>query len=300
VAAAGPESAVNSFMTAGPLPNRWRLPDLGQGVGLRTRHFRHITGHWPVMDWFEILSENFLDTGGRPMWFLDQIAERYPIVMHGVSLSVGSTDPVDFGFLDKLAALAKRVQARWLGDHICWTGVAGVNGHDLYPVPYTEESLRHMVGRVRIIQDYLERPLVLENPSTYLTFAASSMREEEFIARLSVEADCALLLDVNNVYVTCRNHDLDPVAYLDAIPYDRVVQVHLAGHTDNGTHCIDTHDGHVIDPVWELYRRVHERTGGRATLLEWDANIPSFPVLQREVGKAARLRARGAPRTAAA
>lgn len=272
------------------LPNRWGLPDLGLGVGLRTQHFRYITGQWPAMDWFEILSENFLDTEGRPLWYLDQIAERYPIVMHGVCLSVGSTDPIDFGFLDKLAALARRVKAVWLGDHICWTGVAGVNGHDLYPVPYTEQGLRHMIERVRIIQDYLQRPLVLENPSTYLTFASSSMPEEEFIARLAVESGCALLLDVNNVYVTCRNHDLDPVAYLDAIPYEHVVQVHLAGHTDNGTHCIDTHDGHVIDEVWDLYRRVHDRTGGRATLLEWDASIPKFPVLQQEVQKAARFR----------
>jgi hypothetical protein len=273
-----------------PLPNRWNLPDLGLGVGLRTQHFRHITEHWPAMDWFEILSENFIDTEGRPQWYLDQIAERYPIVMHGVSLSVGSTDPIDFGFLDKLAALARRVNARWLGDHICWTGVAGLNGHDLYPVPYTEEGLRHMIGRVRTIQDYLERPLVLENPSTYLTFASSSMPEEEFIARLAVESDCALLLDVNNVYVTCRNHDLDPLAYLDAIPYEHVVQVHLAGHTDNGTHCIDTHDGRVIDAVWELYARAQEKTGGRATLLEWDAKLPKFAVLQEEVRKAAKFR----------
>jgi hypothetical protein len=273
-----------------PLPNRWNLPDLGLGVGLRTQHFRHITEHWPAMDWFEILSENFIDTEGRPQWYLDQIAERYPIVMHGVSLSVGSTDPIDFCFLDKLAALARRVNARWLGDHICWTGVAGLNGHDLYPVPYTEEGLRHMIGRVRTIQDYLERPLVLENPSTYLTFASSSMPEEEFIARLAVESDCALLLDVNNVYVTCRNHDLDPLAYLDAIPYEHVVQVHLAGHTDNGTHCIDTHDGRVIDAVWELYARVQEKTGGRATLLEWDAKLPKFAVLQEEVRKAAKFR----------
>jgi uncharacterized protein len=272
------------------LPNRWNLPDLGLGVGLRTQHFRHITERWPAMDWFEILSENFIDSEGRPLWYLDQIAERYPIVMHGVCLSVGSTDPIDFGFLDKLAALAKRVNALWLGDHICWTGVAGLNGHDLYPVPYTEEGLRHMVSRVRTIQDYLERPLVLENPSTYLTFASSSMPEEEFIARLAVEADCALLLDVNNVYVTCRNHDLDPKAYLAAIPYEHVVQVHLAGHTDNGTHCIDTHDGRVIDEVWQLYAQVHARTGGRATLLEWDAKVPKFQVLQQEVGKAAKFR----------
>jgi uncharacterized protein (UPF0276 family) len=273
-----------------PAGNRWGLPDLGLGVGLRTPHFRHITSKWPAMDWFEILSENFIDTGGRPMHFLDQVAERYPIAMHGVSLSVGSTDPIDFEFLDKLKALAKRVKAKWLGDHVCWTGVAGLNGHDLYPVPYTEESLRHMVSRVRAIQDYLERPLVLENPSTYLTFAASSMPEEEFIARLAAEADCALLLDVNNVYVTCRNHDLDPVAYLAAIPADRVVQIHLAGHTDNGTHCIDTHDGRVVDAVWDLYARFTARAGQRATLLEWDADVPKFSVLQQEVRKAARFR----------
>lgn len=289
-------------MKAASLPNRWNLPDLGLGVGLRTTHFRHITEHWPAMDWFEILSENFIDTGGRQLNYLDQISERYPIAMHGVSLSVGSTDRIDFGFLDKLAMLAERTKAVWLGDHICWTGVAGVNGHDLYPVPYTEEGLRHMISRVKTIQDYLERPLVLENPSTYLTFASSSMPEEEFIARLAVEADCALLLDVNNVYVTCRNHDLDPVAYLDAIPYEHVVQVHLAGHTDNGTHCIDTHDGRVIDEVWQLYKRVHDRTGGRATLLEWDAKVPKFEVLQQEVGKAARFRSgdRQAARSAAA
>jgi uncharacterized protein len=283
-----------------PMPNRWNLPDLGLGVGLRTRHFRHITETWPAMDWFEILSENFIDTEGRPLWYLDQIAERYPIVMHGVSLSVGSADPIDFGFLTKLRALAARVKAVWLGDHICWTGVAGVNGHDLYPVPYTEESLRHMVARVRIVQDYLEQPLVLENPSTYLTFASSTMPEEEFIARLATESGCALLLDVNNVYVTCRNHDLDPVAWLEAIPYEHVVQVHLAGHSDNGTHCIDTHDGHVIDEVWALYALVHAKTGGRATLLEWDAKIPGFADLQQEVRKAARFRDPGGrARTAA-
>ncbi len=273
-----------------PSPNRWNLPDLGLGVGLRTAHFRHIVEKWPRMDWFEILSENFIDTEGRPLHFLDQIAERYPIVMHGVSLSIGSTDPVDFEFLGKLKALAARVRAVWMGDHICWTGVAGLNGHDLYPVPYTEESLKHLVERVRIAQDFLERPLVLENPSTYLTFRSSSMPEEEFIARLAQEADCALLLDVNNVYVTCRNHDLDPHEYLKAIPYDRVVQIHLAGHTDHGSHCIDTHNGRVIDPVWDLYADVQRCRGNTATLLEWDADIPKFEVLAREVGRANRFR----------
>jgi uncharacterized protein (UPF0276 family) len=288
-------------MTTGARSNRWNLPDLGLGVGLRTAHFGHIVEHWPAMDWFEILSENFIDTEGRPLYFLDRIAERYPIVMHGVCLSIGSTDPLDFVFLDKLRRLARRVNAMWMGDHICWTGVAGRNGHDLYPVPCTEQALRHMVERVRIVQDYLERPLVLENPSTYVTFVASQMPEQEFIARLARDADCALLLDVNNVYVTCRNHDLDPFEYLDAIPGEHVVQVHLAGHTDNGTHCVDTHDGPVIDPVWELYAHALRRTGSRATLLEWDARIPSFDVLQQEVGKAARFRAAaGAPVTVAA
>jgi uncharacterized protein (UPF0276 family) len=270
--------------------NRWRLPDLGLGVGLRTAHFRYIVDKWPRMDWFEILSENFIETEGRPLYYLDQIAERYPIVMHGVSLSIGTTDPVDFEFLGRLKALAARVRAVWMGDHICWTGVAGLNGHDLYPVPYTEQSLKHLIERVRIAQDFLERPLVLENPSTYLTFQASSMPEEEFIARLAEGADCALLLDVNNVYVTCRNHDLDPLEYLKAIPYDRVVQIHLAGHTDHGTHCIDTHNGRVIDAVWHLYAEVQRRRGNTATLLEWDADIPKFDVLQREVGRANRFR----------
>jgi uncharacterized protein (UPF0276 family) len=270
--------------------NRWNLPDLGLGVGLRAAHFRHIVQKWPRMDWFEILSENYIDTDGRPLHYLDQIAERYPIVMHGVSLSIGSTDPIDFELLAKLKRLAARVRAVWMGDHICWTGVAGLNGHDLYPLPYTEESLKHVVERVRIVQEYLERPLVLENPSTYLTFRASSMPEEEFIARLAEEADAALLLDVNNVYVTCRNHDLDPYEYLKAIPYDRVVQIHLAGHTDHGSHCIDTHNGRVIDAVWDLYAEVQRRRGNTATLLEWDADIPKFEVLEREVGRANRFR----------
>ncbi len=272
------------------IPNRWGLPDLGLGMGLRTVHYQHILEHWPTIDWFEIISENYIDTEGRPLWFLDQIAERYPIVMHGVSMSIGSTDPIDVPFLKKLKALAERVKAVWLGDHVCWTGVAGINGHDLYPVPYNEESLRHMVERIRIVQDVMERPLVLENPSTYLTFRSSTISEAEFIARMAEESDCALLLDVNNVYVTCRNHDLDPKEYLKGFPYERVVQIHLAGHTDKGTHCIDTHDDHVIDAVWELYRAVMTEAGNRATLLEWDDKIPEFEVVHDEVKKAERFR----------
>lgn len=272
------------------IKNRWDFPDLGLGVGLRTVHFNHILEHWPEVDWFEIMSENFMDTKGRPLYILDQVAERYPIVMHGVSMSIGSTDPIDFEYLTKLKALAKRVNAVWLGDHVCWTGVAGLNGHDLYPLPYNEESLAYLVDRLRIVQDFMERPLILENPSTYLTFADSTLAEEEFLARMAEDADCGLLLDVNNVYVTCRNHGLDPYAYLAAIPYDRVVQIHLAGHSDKGTHCIDTHDSHVIDIVWEFYADVQQRAGNRSTLLEWDAHIPSFEEVHAEVMKAAKFR----------
>lgn len=266
--------------------NRWQLPDLGLGVGLRTQHFADALASEDEVDWLEIVSENFMDTRGRPLHVLDTLSERYPIVMHGVAMSIGGTDPLDFEYLKRLKTLAERIDAKWIGDHVCWTGVATHNGHDLYPMPYNEDSLSHIVARIRTVQDFLERPLVLENPSTYLTFASSTMAEEDFIAAMAEEADCALLLDVNNVYVTCRNHDLDTQSYLDAIPYDRVVQVHLAGHTDKGDHCIDTHDDHVCDAVWKLYAQVIERTGGTATLLEWDDHIPSWAELVAEVRKA--------------
>jgi uncharacterized protein (UPF0276 family) len=266
--------------------NRWDLPDLGLGVGLRTEHFAHVLAQSPAIDWFEIVSENFLHTGGRPLWVLDQIAERYPIVMHGVSLSLGSTDPLDLDYLGELRALAERTRAVWLGDHVCWTGVAGKNSHDLLPLPYTEAALRHMVERTRAVQDFLERPLVLENPSTYVTFRDSTMSEQEFLARLAEEADCALLVDVNNVYVSAKNHGLDALEWLAPIPWERVVQIHLAGHTDHGTHCIDTHTGQVIDPVWELYAEAVRRGGPKATMVEWDQDIPSFDVVHREVLRA--------------
>lgn len=272
------------------LPNRWNLPDLGIGIGLRTAHYSHILSQWPEVDWFEIISENFMHTGGRPLAILDQIAERYKIVMHGVSMSIGSTDPLDWDYLRELKKLAKRVNPVWLGDHLCWTGVLSKNSHDLLPIPYNEETLKYIVGRIRSIQDFLERPLVVENPSTYVTFKSSTMPEEEFVARMAEEADCALLLDVNNVYVSSRNHDLDPMEYLKQVPYDRVVQIHLAGHTEKGTHCIDTHDGPVIDPVWQLYAEVMQRAGGRATLLEWDDKIPAFPEVHAEALRARRFR----------
>jgi uncharacterized protein (UPF0276 family) len=206
--------------------------------------------------------------------------------MHGVSLSIGSTDPLDFDYLAKLKRLAGAVKARWVSDHLCWTGVAGLNAHDLLPIPLNEQTLRYVAARVRIVQDFLERRLVLENPSSYVTFADSSLSEWEFLSRLAEGTDCGLLLDVNNVYVSSVNHDFDPAEYIRAVPHRRVVQFHLAGHTNCQTHLIDTHDGHVIDPVWELYRLAHRLTGGAATLMEWDAKIPPFPVVHAEVLKA--------------
>jgi len=259
---------------------------LGLGVGLRSAHFSYILQQQPQVDWFEVISENFMNSGGRPRYVLDQIAERYPVVMHGVSLSIGSSDPLDFDYLARLKRLADAVGARWLSDHLCWTGVLGLNTHDLLPLPLNERSLRHVVERVRVVQEVLERPLVLENPSSYVTFADSTMPEWEFMARMANDADCGLLLDVNNVYVSSVNHEFDPVEYVNRLPHERVVQCHLAGHTDCGTHRIDTHDSEVIDPVWELYRRASRLSGGVSTLLEWDAKIPPFPVLHAEVLKA--------------
>jgi uncharacterized protein len=267
-------------------PPRLGHPNLGLGIGLRSVHFPYILEHQPEVDWFEIISENFMDSGGRPRYILQQIAERYRVVMHGVSLSIGSTDPLNFDYLQKLKRLAGEVNALWISDHLCWTGVAGRNTHDLLPVPLNERTLAHVVDRIRIVQDVLERPLVLENPSTYITFADSTMPEWEFLTRMAGESDCGLLLDVNNVFVSSVNHDFDPVQFVRSVPHDRVVQFHLAGHTNCRTHLIDTHDGPVINPVWELYQLAHQLTGGVSTLLEWDAKIPAFPVVHEEVLKA--------------
>jgi uncharacterized protein (UPF0276 family) len=268
--------------------NRWGFPDLGIGVGLRTVHFPTILSQWPAVDWFEAITENFLDTGGRPLHVLDRVAERYPVVLHGVSLSIGGTDPLDRGYLAKVKALAARIKARWVSDHVCFTGVAGRNTHDLLPIPYDERTLRHVVRRVRRASEILERPLVLENPSSYMEYASSSMPEWEFLGRLAEEADCGLLLDVNNVYVSAFNHGFDPVTYLDAVPADRVVQIHLAGHTRKDGYLLDTHSDHVIDEVWRLYRHVLRRTGPVSTLLEWDEDIPEFSVVHAEARKALR------------
>lgn len=272
-----------------PIPNRFALPHLGFGVGLRSTHYPHLLSEWPPVDWFEIISENFMDMGGRPMFMLEEVAARYPMVMHGVSMSIGSTDPLDIDYLTKLKALAEKIKAVWVSDHLCWTGVAHRNAHDLLPLPYNEPTLRHVIERIKRVQDFLGRPLVLENPSTYVEFRDSDMSEWEFMARMAEEADCALLLDVNNIYVSCFNHGWDATAYLAAIPHDRVVQYHLAGHTHKGTHIIDTHSDYVIEAVWQLYAQANVYSGGRATLLEWDDNIPEFSIVHAEVLKAKAL-----------
>ena len=268
------------------MPNRFGLPNLGIGLGLRTVHYAHILEARPEVDWFEIISENYMQTAGRPLHFLDAIAARYPIAMHGVSLSIGSTDPLDRAYLAELRALRDRTRALWVSDHLCWTGVAGKNTHDLLPMPYTEEALRHVVDRVRQVQDFLGAPLALENPSTYVEFSSGEMPEWEFVARVAEEADCALLLDVNNVFVSAYNHGFDPRVYLDAIPYDRVVQLHVAGHTHHETHIVDTHIGPVHGDVWRLLGEASRRAPGASVLLEWDAEIPSFEVTHREALRA--------------
>lgn len=267
-------------------PPRLGLPNLGLGVGLRSAHLTYLVEHRPDVEWLEIISENFLDGQGRPRYLLDELAEHYPVVMHGVSLSVGGTDPLDVTYLDKLKRLADQVGARWVSDHVCWTGVTGLNTHELLPLPLTEAALGHVVRRIRVVQDVLGRPLVLENPATYLSYAGAEMPEWEFLGRMAEDAGCGLLLDLNNVHVSGTNHGFDPVAYIRALPAERVVQLHLAGHTDVGTHLVDSHDTPVSPSVWELYRVAVEHFGDVPALLEWDDRIPPFPVLQAEVLKA--------------
>jgi uncharacterized protein len=268
------------------MKNRFGLPDLGVGIGLRTVHYKHIVEEQPAVDWLEILSDNYMHTAGRPLHYLDAVAARYPVAMHGVGLSIGSTDPLDRAYLTELRALRDRTGARWVSDHLCWTGVAGKNTHDLLPMPYTDEALRHVGDRVRAVQDFLGAPIALENPSTYVEHAGPVMPEWEFLARLADTADCALLLDVNNVFVSAHNHGFDPQTYLAAVPFDRVVQLHVAGHTNHGTYILDSHVGPVIDDVWRLLAVAHGRAGGVSVLLEWDAEIPDFGTTHAEALRA--------------
>jgi len=258
------------------------LPVLGHGVGLRTKHFPRVLDGTADIDWFEVIAENFMIDGGHPLAVLERARQRAPVVFHGVSLSIGSTDPLNVSHVDRLAALADRFQAAWGSDHLCWGSVGHRYAHDLLPLPYTDEALAHVVERVSRVQDRLRRRILLENVSSYVAFRHSTMPEWEFLGEVAQRADCGILLDVNNVYVSAVNHGFDPAAYLQAIPAARVGQIHLAGHSDKGTHLLDTHDGHVAPPVWDLYRLAVQRCGPVSTLVEWDDDVPEWDVLRAE------------------
>ena len=258
-------------------------PFLGFGLGLRTDHYNAILESKPKVDWFEALSENYMIAGGKPLHYLDRIRADYPVVMHGVSLSIGSTTAFDQDYLRDLKKLADRIEPAWISDHLCWTGVHGQNMHDLLPLPYTEETAKYVVERVKIVQDYLGRQILLENVSSYASYLDSSMAEWEFISQISNEADCLLLLDVNNIYVSSYNHNFDAKTFIDGVPAQRVQQIHLAGHQNNGDYIIDTHDAPVIDPVWDLYGYAISQLGQVSTMIERDDHIPELDVLVQEL-----------------
>ena len=283
-----------------PLP-RLGLPDLGVGVGMRIPHYADLLdGPGPEapasdpapasVDWLEIISENFMIGGGLPLYNLGRALDRYRLVQHGVSLSIGTTEPLDYEYLRKLKALLQQTRSPWVSDHLCWTGAQGVNLHDLLPMPYTEEAVKHVAARAREVQDFLGVRFVLENVSSYLTYTSSTMKEWEFLTAIAEEADVGLLLDVNNIYVSSFNHGFDPREFVDGVPHARVVQIHLAGHTNHGKYIIDTHSAPVIEPVWDLYRQAIERCGPVSTLLEWDDDIPPFAELCAEADKARVIR----------
>ncbi len=266
-------------------------PFLGFGLGLRTEHYNAILENKPKVDWFEALSENYMIPGGKPLDFLDKIRANYPMVMHGVSLSIGSTAAVDKDYLRDLKKLADRIQPAWISDHLCWTGVHGQNMHDLLPLPYTEETARHVTERVKIVQDCLGRQILLENVSSYASYIDSSMTEWEFISQIAEQADCLLLLDVNNIYVSSYNHQFDAKAFIDGVPAQRIQQIHLAGHQNNGDYIIDTHDAPVIDPVWDLYEYAISRLGEVSTMIERDDKIPALEELVDELNIARNISA---------
>lgn len=261
----------------------------GIGLGLRTPHFQTILDTSPPIDWFEIISENFMVPGGKPKYFLHQIRERYPMAMHGVSLSIGSTDPINTNYLKALKQLIDEVNPIWVSDHLCWTGVQGTNTHDLLPLPYNETTIKHLVSRIKQVQDYLERPILLENVSSYLTYKDSDMTEWHFYNAVCEQANCYMLLDINNIYVSARNHNFDPEDYLNAVSAERVRQFHLAGHTDYGDYVIDTHDHDVRVEVWQLYQIALKRFGKITTLIERDDHIPPLDELMLEVQQARQL-----------
>lgn len=258
------------------------FPHLGHGLGLRTQHYDAVLHTRPTVDWFEVISENFMVKGGNPRRVLREVRALYPVVLHGVSLSIGSVDPLDAHYLDALASLAAEVEPAWISDHLCWGSVGGEVAHDLLPLPFTEEALDHVVARVGAVQERLGRRILLENVSSYLTFTHSTIPEWEFLATVAVRADCGILLDVNNVFVSAHNHGFDAEEYLDGLPGERIGQIHLAGHESRGQLYIDTHDHPVRDEVWALYRGAVARFGPRATLIEWDANVPPLERLVEE------------------
>ncbi len=258
----------------------------GAGVGLRSTHYQTILETLPEVPWFEALTDNYMGPGGLPHHYLERISTQYPITFHGVGLSLGSLDPLDDQYLRRLKALIHRYRPQLVSDHLCWSSFDGVHGNDLFPLPYSEEALRHIVQRIQQVQDYLGQRIVIENVSSYLTFQSSDMTEWAFLAEVVTEADCDLLCDVNNIYVSASNHGFDPLTYLKALPADRVREIHLAGYEDEGTHLLDTHGAPVHEPVWTLYAQAMALFGPVPTLIEWDTNIPDFAVLQQEAAKA--------------
>lgn len=262
---------------------------LGFGLGLRSEYYQQILEQRPAVDWFEVISENYLVDGGKALYFLDAIKEHYPLVMHGVSLSIGGAHALDLDYLRRLRKLADRVRPQWVSDHLCWSRDSAHQLHDLLPLPFTEESLRHVAERVRVVQDILERPLVLENVSAYLQWKSSCMSESQFLARLSQMTGCELLLDVNNVYVSSRNQGFDPWQFILELPRERIRQIHLAGHSDYGQYLIDTHDAPIADPVWALYGKALSHLGPTATLIERDDHFPPLDELLAELEQARTL-----------
>jgi uncharacterized protein len=262
------------------------IPKLGIGVGLRPVHYEEIFRDQPPIDWFEIISENYMVDGGKPLENLDRILERYPVVQHGVNLAIGSPTPLDWDYLHKLKALTRHTKTPWLSDHLCWGRLPGAHFHDLLPLPYTQEMIDYVAERARIVQDFLEIPFALENLSSYLAYNADEMPEWEFYTAVVEKGDIYMMLDVNNIYVSSRNHGFDPLDYIRALPLHRVLQIHLAGHSDHGDYVLDTHDHPVRDEVWELYGHVWPLTGGVSTLLEWDDNFVSFEETWKEALRA--------------